>query len=410
MYSVFYLIVVAVGILLCFHEIIADIDIERDAKLSTPELITVHGYPSEVHHIKTEDGYILEVHRIANPGKRPVLLMHGMLDSSATFVMLGPGRSLGYILHDMDYDVWLSNSRGNDYSKRHVKYHPNGTREERKKYWNFSWHEIGTKDLPATIDYILKKSNYSQLHYIGHSQGTTAFFVMTSERPEYNEKILSMTAMAPAVYMGHVDNEILILISRYLSSIETVAEWISFYEFSRQANQLLVQTQNSVLCYIDALRTTQLCNNNFSPLVGNITGHVNRTLIPMFQTHAPAGSSMKQLFHYGQLIRSHRFCQYDYGLQRNLRIYQHAVPPKYNLKNCTAKVAIIYSENDTTVAAEDIRSLSKVLPNLLEIRRVDDDTFNHIDFIWASDAKELVYDYIIGWMKSLDDRHDSDNE
>lgn len=35
MYSVFYLIVVSIGVLLCFHEIIADIDIERDAKLST---------------------------------------------------------------------------------------------------------------------------------------------------------------------------------------------------------------------------------------------------------------------------------------------------------------------------------------------------------------------------------------
>lgn len=35
MYSFIYLIVVVVGILLCFNEIIADLNIERDAKLST---------------------------------------------------------------------------------------------------------------------------------------------------------------------------------------------------------------------------------------------------------------------------------------------------------------------------------------------------------------------------------------
>lgn len=32
---------------------------------------------------------------MAAPGKQPVILMHGMLDSSATYVILGPGKALG---------------------------------------------------------------------------------------------------------------------------------------------------------------------------------------------------------------------------------------------------------------------------------------------------------------------------
>lgn len=67
----------------------------HDIQCLQPELIEAYGYPSQIHNIKTEDGYILEVHRIASPGKQPVILMHGMLDSSATWVMLGPGRALG---------------------------------------------------------------------------------------------------------------------------------------------------------------------------------------------------------------------------------------------------------------------------------------------------------------------------
>lgn len=120
---------------------------------------------------------------------------------------------------------------------------------------------------------------------------------------------------------------------------------------------------------------------------------------------------MKQLYHYGQLIRSHRFCQYDYGLHRNLHVYGRRKPPNYNLKNCTVPIGILYADRDTLAAAEDVVRLPYELPNVIEIRRVDDDTFNHIDFIWAADAKELVYDYVIDWMKSMEDGYnDSDSD
>lgn len=125
----------------------------------------------------------------------------------------------------------MTNARGNVYSTGHTKYHRNGSQKERKKYWNFSWHEMGKYDLPATIDYILQATNHSRLHYIGHSQGTTSFFVMASERPEYNEKILLMIAMAPPVFMAHVENKLLQLNVRYLSSIEVSDPIIFLFPF-----------------------------------------------------------------------------------------------------------------------------------------------------------------------------------
>lgn len=63
-------------------------------------------------------------------------------------------------------------------------------------------------DIPAAIDYVLTKTNTSQLHYIGYSMGTTLFFIFASERPEYQHKIRSQISLAPVVYLTHMKSPI----------------------------------------------------------------------------------------------------------------------------------------------------------------------------------------------------------
>lgn len=72
---------------------------------------------------------------------------------------------------------------------------------------------MGTIDLPNTIDYILDKTGEPDLNYIGHSMGTAIFFVLCSERPEYQEKVRSMVAMAPIAYLNHVKSPIMTFLS-----------------------------------------------------------------------------------------------------------------------------------------------------------------------------------------------------
>lgn len=70
---------------------------------SQPERIKSEGYPSEIHHVTNNDGYILELHRIphgvkspqSDKPKPPVLLVHGFLDSSNGWIVLGSENSLG---------------------------------------------------------------------------------------------------------------------------------------------------------------------------------------------------------------------------------------------------------------------------------------------------------------------------
>lgn len=115
----------------------------------------------------------------------------------------------GYILADAGYDVWMGNARGNYYSRKHTTLNP----DKDEEFWNFSWDQIGYYDLPAMVDHILKTTGRDKLHYIGHSQGGADFFVMTSDRPEYNEKILLMQGLAPAVFMSHCQS----LVLKYLA-------------------------------------------------------------------------------------------------------------------------------------------------------------------------------------------------
>lgn len=112
----------------------------EDCELSIPELIIKQGYPVEHHEVTTQDGFQLGMLRIPRGrsdrlevGHRPaVLLQHGLLDSCATWVLNMPNQSLGYILADAGFDVWMGNNRGNSYSRPTC---------ETIECWNFSFDE-----------------------------------------------------------------------------------------------------------------------------------------------------------------------------------------------------------------------------------------------------------------------------
>ncbi|CAD7011372.1 unnamed protein product, partial [Ceratitis capitata] len=169
------------------------------------QIITSNQYTCERHLVRTADGYELTLHRIPPKNtthsqlQAPFILMHGLIGSASDFLLPGRKRSLGCILHEQGYDVWVPNSRGTTYSKRHLHMDSSNA-----SFWDYSWHEIGYYDLPAIVDYILETTGHRRLHYVAHSQGCTVFFVMLSEKPEYNEKIVSATLLAPVAFLANL--------------------------------------------------------------------------------------------------------------------------------------------------------------------------------------------------------------
>lgn len=94
--------------------------------------------------------------------------------------------------------MWLPNTRGSTYSRRHVSKNPSDT-----DFWDFSFSEIGLFDLPATIDYVREKTGHSEIFFVGHSQGTTSLLTLLSEKPEYNNYIAAASLLAPVAYLGN---------------------------------------------------------------------------------------------------------------------------------------------------------------------------------------------------------------
>lgn len=98
----------------------------------------------------------------------------------------------------------------------------------------FSFDEMGKYDIPAALAYVLKNQpkDYSpKVFYIGHSMGTTMFWVAMNEHQKFMEdSVHMMVAMGPVAYVGNVESPIT-LFSPFLHQIETLFKWLGIREF-----------------------------------------------------------------------------------------------------------------------------------------------------------------------------------
>jgi hypothetical protein len=125
--------------------------------------------------------------------------------------------------------------------------------------------------------------------------------------------------------------------------------------------------------------------------------HMNETRVPVYATHSPAGSSVKDMIHFSQMVISGKFQKFDYGSpQSNMDHYNQTEPPVYDLGLIKTPIALYSASNDWLADPEDVQLLRKTLPNIVDDYEIE--TWNHLDFIWAVDTKELLYDRMIKLM------------
>lgn len=361
----------------------------EDVHLNVTQLVTKYCCAIQEHQIGTDDGYLLTLFRIEGDGP-PVFLMHGFYNSADDWVTAGPESGLAYILAAAGFDVWIGNARGNKYSRHHIYLSP----DEDTEFWDFSWDEIGNYDLPAMIDYILYVTNKTQLAYIGHSQGTTSFFVLCSEQPEYNNKISIMIALSPVAWFTHVTGAVTKLITPYILHYSWILKLFNYHELKPQTELFskLCDIGNGIICIASSFT-----------MIGFDFEQVNKTNTRSVMSHIAGGASLNQLLHYCQLIESKTFQKFDYGADMNEAFYGTSTPPKYPVEKITAPVALIYSENDWLANTADVLILKKRLKNVIMYHRVPFKKFNHLDFLYAKNVKRLVYDKVVKLIETASD-------
>ncbi|XP_016972366.1 lipase 3 [Drosophila rhopaloa] len=371
-------------------------DVGRASSVTTVSIVKGHGYVLEEHEVQTSDGYLLTMHRIpyskntGDDGKRPVVfLMHGLLCSSSDWVLAGPHSGLAFLLSEAGYDVWMGNARGNTYSKKHATKSP-----LLQPFWNFEWHDIGIYDLPAMMDFVLYRTGADQLTYVGHSQGTTSYFVLNSMIPRFKSRIRSAHLLAPVAWMEHMESPLATVGGPLLGQPNAFVEIFGSAEFL--PNTQLMNLFGALICNDEAI-SQFMCTNVLFLLGGWNSPYVNETLMPEIMATTPAGCSVNQIFHYLQEYNSGYFRQFDYGSTRNKKEYSSKTPPEYDVEGIEVPTYLYYSDNDYFASLIDVDRLRYTMnPSALKSAyRLPEEKFNHIDFLWGLNIKEILYDRVI---------------
>lgn len=123
---------------------------------------------------------------------------------------------------------------------------------------------------------------------------------------------------------------------------------------------------------------------------------MNTTLLPIIFGHTPAGTSLRLFSHYAQLVRNFRdrFQYFSHGLANPIH-YGQLFPPEYSLARVTVPSFCFYASNDWLVSTRDAKKTCTELGNLETMFAVDEDKWNHNDFVFGMNAKEEVFDKIV---------------
>ncbi|XP_045609072.1 lipase 3 [Procambarus clarkii] len=324
--------------------------------------------------------------------RKAVFVLHGFLSSSADFVMNDPDQALGFLLADAGFDVWLGNTRGNFYGRRHTN-----LTTKQPEFWDFSWNELSRYDVPAMLSYVRKTSRVDQVSYIGHSMGTSLFFAMMDYHPHINTWVRAMAALAPAAYVHHKYTMAGVL-APFFEGAEKELRKHGIMEIFRLTTESSKKVSD--MCGPKSI-TSFLCVLMYFISGGPNSNYLDKEYLPVIFAHTPAGSGLKVFTHLRQLHASRKFQAYDHGEAKNLVKYGRASPPQFSLAAVRVPVGLFWSENDWIVDPRDVRQTASELPWVALDHQIKLRDFNHVDFLWAENANYYVYDPTIRFLDSF---------
>ena len=257
----------------------------------------------------TSDGYILKMFRIPHGkdtdepdlNRPPLLIQHGIFDSADFVVMHGPTNSPAFYLANQGYDVWVSNSRGNKYSRKHKTLNP----DKDKEFWDFSFEEMVLDD-KANIEFVRDKTGFKKITYIGHSQGTSQMYAaLSTENQWFEDRLALYASLGSVTRLDHMTSELLTLLISEADTAIPIFEDLGIYEMF--PSDYLTKPSFVLVC-----GTLPWVCKFGNKLIADADPRVDSTLdARIYFGHFPSGSSLKCLIHYTQIYKAKKFQKYD---------------------------------------------------------------------------------------------------
>ncbi|KAL9317249.1 hypothetical protein ACSQ67_013766 [Phaseolus vulgaris] len=367
------------------------------------ELIIPFGYPCSEYTTQTQDGFLLGLQRVSsssslrlrNRGERgpPVLLLHGLFMAGDAWFLNTPDQSLGFILADHGFDVWVGNVRGTRWSHGHIS-----LSEKNKQFWDWSWQELALYDVAEMINFINSVTN-SKIFVVGHSQGTIISFAAFTQ-PEIVEKVEAAALLSPISYLDHVSAPLVLRMVKM--HIDQMVLSMGFHQLNFKRFYIFLL---SFAYRMGANLLVSLCDTRLScnDMLSSITGKnccFNESRVEFYLEQEPHPSSSKNLNHLFQMIRKGTFSKYDYGKLKNMIEYGKFKPPKFDLSRIPKSLPLwmAYGGNDALADITDFQHTLKELQSTPEVIYLEN--YGHVDFILSLQAKQDLYDPMISFFKS----------
>ncbi|ERM96922.1 hypothetical protein AMTRI_Chr10g3930 [Amborella trichopoda] len=360
------------------------------------EVIKPKGYQCQEHTMTTKDGYILSLQRISqgrtptpsNHTRQPVLLQHGLTMDGVSWLISPPGESLAFVLADNGFDVWISNTRGTKWSRKHTTLDPSDP-----GFWAWSWDELAEYDIPALFEYVNNQTG-KKVNYVGHSLGTLIALASFSQGKAAN-LTRSAAFLSPIAYLSHMTTPLVLIASRTM--LGQLAIWMGIAEFNIALPALKALVKGVCMNpHID-------CFNMVSAITGK-NCCLNSSTIELFLQYEPQSTSTRNMVHLAQMIKNGDVAKYDYGNpNENMIHYSQSTPPKYNMSNIPRDLPLFFSHGGYD-ALSDVEDVNLLIAHLdshdkdkITIQFVDN--YAHVDFILSVNAKQVVYEPLIDFLK-----------
>ena len=354
---------------------------------SFSEIVKDYGFENYV--VLTDDFYELKLFRVQrskpfSKKRRTVLLMHGLLDSADSWA-LNDNRNMVQAMLEEDWDVWLSNNRGNKYSCDNKKINP-----LYKPFWLFSFQEMGKYDFPAIIKFITETVD-DKVTIVGHSQGTTQVLASLSENIDLQKHIEQMLSAAPVAYMIGFDKDPSYYYYGATHNFLHVLMFLGYYSFFDHpiGSNYVMDKMIKFFC----VKYKAVCDF----IIGHISDKDPRNLdhhqIERFLKHFPSRASIQSMEHFAQMIakKDPELRKFDYGKKKNLKLYGSEEPPAYDLRKISIPVYLYYGNNDLLSTEPNIRKLETTLRHQ-KTRFYQD--WGHWSYFVAKEVDRFINDII----------------